>query len=116
MFKVSGLTSTKTGLAPARITAFAVDTNVNEGMITSSPGSRSQSIAANSRAEVHDGVINTLGIANRSSINLAQARVKKPSAAIFLLVIALVMYSSSFPVMKGLLKGILGGKLTSLVA
>src|SRR5258708_582904 len=108
MFRVSGRISTKTGFAPARTTALAVDTNVNEGMITSSPGLRSQSIAASSRAEVHDGVISTLGIAKRSSRSRAQPLVKKPSAAMFPLLIALAMYSISFPVTKGLLNGILG--------
>src|SRR5205823_13049967 len=35
---VSLFTSTKTGMAPRKTKAFAVDTKVNDGMITSSPG------------------------------------------------------------------------------
>ena len=37
-FSVSGSMSTKTGIPPRSATAFAHDTKVNEGMITSSPG------------------------------------------------------------------------------
>ena len=39
MFIVSGRRSTKTGTAPRSAIAFAHDTNVNEGKMTSSPGS-----------------------------------------------------------------------------
>jgi hypothetical protein len=66
-FKVSGRMSTNTGFAPKRTKAFAVETKVKDGRITSSPGPRLQSIAAISRAAVHDGVRSTLGIPNRSS-------------------------------------------------
>ena len=50
-----------------RTTALAVETNVNEGKITLSPGPRSQSMAAISRAAVAEGVMNTFRISNRSS-------------------------------------------------
>ena len=45
----------KTGLAPRRTNAFTVETKVNEGMITSSPGWISSSRAAISRAWVQEG-------------------------------------------------------------
>ena len=48
--------STKTGTAPRSAKALAVETKVNDGMITSSPGRRSSSSAAISRAWVHEGV------------------------------------------------------------
>ncbi len=49
--------STKTGIAPRSTNAVAVDENVNEGMITSSPGSDlGQQDAASSSAAVQDGV------------------------------------------------------------
>ena len=44
--RVSALTSTNTGTAPRRTNAFAVETKVNDGMITSSPGETSASCTA----------------------------------------------------------------------
>ena len=82
MFIVSGRMSTKTGLAPRRTKALAVETNVNEGTMTSSPGFRSQRMAAISRAAVQDGVISTRWMPNRSSNSSEHALVKWPSAAI----------------------------------
>lgn len=49
---VLGLISTKTNLAPLRAKAFAEETKVNEGRITSSLDFISIVNAANSRAEV----------------------------------------------------------------
>ena len=48
--------STKTGTAPRRTAAFAVETKVNEGMMTSSPGASSNSSAAISIAAVQECV------------------------------------------------------------
>ncbi len=59
MFIVPGSTSTKTGTAPRRTNAFAVETNVYDGMMTSSPGVRSSRIAASSSACVHELVRST---------------------------------------------------------
>ena len=53
-FSVSGRMSTNTGPAPRSTNALAVETKVNDGMITSSPGSRSSSSAAISSAAVHE--------------------------------------------------------------
>ena len=44
--------SANTGTAPRSTNAFAVETKVNDGMITSSPGARSSSSAAISSAAV----------------------------------------------------------------
>ena len=60
MFKVSFQTSKNTGIAPRKTNAFAVETKVKEGMITSSPSLISARIAAISKAAVHECVINTL--------------------------------------------------------
>ena len=56
MLSVSGRMSTKTGVAPRSTNALAVDTNVNDGMITSSPTPTSLRIAAISRAAVQECV------------------------------------------------------------
>jgi hypothetical protein len=48
--------STNTGTAPLRANAFAVETKVNEGGITSSPGCTPIVSAASSSACVPDGV------------------------------------------------------------
>jgi hypothetical protein len=50
MFRVSFRESTNTGLAPNIAKALAVETNVYEGTMTSSPGERLQSNADISRA------------------------------------------------------------------
>jgi hypothetical protein len=56
IFNVSGLMSTNTGTARRRTTAFAVETKVNDGIMTSSPGSNPERIAAISNAAVHECV------------------------------------------------------------
>ena len=57
---MSGRMSTKTVRAPRSANAFAVDTNVNDGTMTSSPGCMSSSSAAISSACVHDVVSSTV--------------------------------------------------------
>ena len=64
---MSGRMSTNTGLAPRSTNALAVETNVSDGMITSSPGPMSSSIAAISSAAVHDGVNRALAQPNSRS-------------------------------------------------
>ena len=58
---VSGRMSTNTGRAPRSTNALTVDTNVNAGQITSSPGWMSSSSAAISSACVHDVVRSAFG-------------------------------------------------------
>jgi hypothetical protein len=58
--------------------ALAVETNVNEGMITSSPGRRSASIAASSSAEVHDPVSSARAAPVRLSNHRAHRSVNAP--------------------------------------
>jgi hypothetical protein len=53
MFKVSGRMSMNTGVAPRKTNAFAVDTKVKEGIMTSSPAF-TVSMAAISSAAVHE--------------------------------------------------------------
>ena len=64
MFKVSSRTSTNTGVAPRKTKAFAEDTKVKDGMITSSPSLISARIAAISSDAVHELVSNALGHKN----------------------------------------------------
>ena len=51
-FQVSGSTSTNTGTHPASIIAIAQEIIVNDGRITSEPGSRSSAFIAICRAHV----------------------------------------------------------------
>ncbi len=57
---MSGRMSANTGRAPRSTKALAVETNVNDGTITSSPGRASSSSAAISRACVQDVVSSAL--------------------------------------------------------
>jgi hypothetical protein len=52
MFSVPGSTSAKTTVAPRCSTAWAVETNVIVGTMTSSPGSTPASVVARSSAAV----------------------------------------------------------------
>jgi len=51
-------------LAPRSTNSFAVDTKVNDGMMTSSPGCRSTRSAAISSAAVHECVKSAAGASN----------------------------------------------------
>ena len=75
--------STKTIVAPLCTNASAVETNVYEGIITSSPGLISANIAAISNACVQEVVNKTLLALNFSSIQILQLFVKRPSPQIF---------------------------------
>ncbi|VVT29630.1 conserved hypothetical protein [Hoeflea sp. EC-HK425] len=106
MFIVPGSTSAKMGVAPRSTTALAVDVNVKEGMMTSSPGPRSSSNIAISSAAVQECVRNALlQLKWRCSI-FSHSPVKCPSPLKSRRAIASEIVSSSDPVMSGLLKGI----------
>src|SRR5688500_6710015 len=79
MLRVSGLMSTNTATAPLNTNALAVDANVNDGMITSSPGWISQSSAVISRAAVPDGVRRTSGDPVLADSQSLQSFVNGPS-------------------------------------
>ena len=83
--------STNTGVAPRSATAFAVDTNVKDGMITSSPCFSSASIAASSSAELHDPVSNARAAPVWSSSQRPQRAVKGPFPDRWRLAIACLM-------------------------
>jgi hypothetical protein len=61
---------------------LAVETNVNDGIATSSPGPTPSSSAASSRAWVHEVVRSTGAPPWISSSSSRQRRVKPPSPAI----------------------------------
>ncbi len=105
-FSVSGRMSTKTGTPPRSTNAFAVDTNVNEGMITSSPGTMLARRAAISNAPVQECVSSALTQPTCASSQAWQRREKMPSPAICARAMASRMYSNSRPVTWGRLKGI----------
>ncbi len=79
MFRVSGRMSTKTGTPPRSTKALAVDTKVNEGMMTSSPGPTSQRMAAISSAAVQEWVSSALRQPRFCSSHSLHCRVKWPS-------------------------------------
>ena len=81
MFSVSGRTSTKTGVPPRTTTAVAVETNVNDGITTSSPGLTSRSITAISRAAVHECVSRTWSLPMRSLSHWLHRSVNGPLPA-----------------------------------
>src|SRR5712691_7929463 len=56
-FNVSGSTSAKTTRPPASMTAFAAETNVNDGQITSSPGASGSARIISSSAWVPEDVV-----------------------------------------------------------
>ena len=80
---MSGRMSTKTGTPPRSANAFAVDTNVNDGMITSSPGTMLPRRAAISSAPVQECVSSALTQPTCSSSQAWQRREKMPSPAIW---------------------------------
>ena len=75
---MSGRTSTNTGVAPRSTKALAVETKVNDGMITSSPGPTSVSSAAISSAAVHECVSSARGHPSRASIQAWHCLVNGP--------------------------------------
>ncbi len=70
--------STNTGVAPLRAKAFAVDTNVNDGMMISSPGAASIRIAAISSAPVQECVSSARGTSSVRSIQVWHLAVNGP--------------------------------------
>lgn len=99
MLSVSARMSTNTGTAPRSTNAFAVETKVKDGMITSSPGTRSSRIAAISSAAVHEWVSSARALPVCSSSHAWQRLVNGPSPDRWPLRCASAMYSSSRPVM-----------------
>ena len=83
IFIVSGRMSTKTSVAPANTNELAVDEKVNEGRITSSPGSKSHKKAAISNAVDPLVVRSAFFVPNLSSIHLSHFFVNGPSPQIF---------------------------------
>jgi hypothetical protein len=79
IFSVSGRTSTKTGIAPRSTNALAVDTKVNDGMMTSSPGPTSARIAAISSAAVQECVSRARRAPVKRASHSLQRRVNVPS-------------------------------------
>ena len=75
MFNVSSLMSTKTGVAPLRTTALAVETKVYEGIMTSSPSFKAKKIAAISSAAVQECVSNACGLLVILQISFSQRSV-----------------------------------------
>src|SRR5437899_5106888 len=106
MLSVSSRTSTNTGTPPRSTKALAVETNVNEGMMISSPGSIPARIAAISSAPVHECVSSALAQPMVRSSQAWQRLVNGPSPERCMFSCACRMYSSSRPVRKGLLNGI----------
>ena len=103
---MSGRTSQNTGRAPRSTNAFAVDTNVNDGTITSSPGWMSSSSAAISSACVQEVVSSAARRAEHRCSSSWHRVVKVWSPAICPMVIVSKMYSSSRPSRDERLKGI----------
>jgi hypothetical protein len=103
-FGVCGSLSANTTLAPRRMNALAVDTKVNDGMMTSSPGPTPARIAAISNASVQEDV-SSGDSPKRSAKKRWHFFVKMPLPEILPDSTASRMYSSSRPVMNGLLKG-----------
>ena len=79
---VSDFTSAKTIFAPRSTKALAVLTNVNDGIMTSSPGLISSKIAAISSAEVPEVVNRALGAPVMASSCSLQRLVNSPSPQI----------------------------------
>ena len=105
MFSVSGRMSTKTGVAPRSTTALAVDTNVKDGMMTSSPGPSSSSIAAISSAAVQEWVSKACGQPIACSSQAWHFLVNGPSPDRCWFWIASSMYWTSLPAGNGRLNG-----------
>src|SRR5258706_14170185 len=101
--RLSSRTSTNTGTPPRSTKALAVETKVNEGMMTSSPGPMPARIAAISRAPVPECVSSALRQPTVRSSHAWQRLVNGPSPERCMFSCACRMYSSSRPVRYGLL-------------
>src|SRR5258705_4432094 len=105
MLSVSGRMSAKPGRAPRSTKALTVETNVNDGTITSSPGLISSSSAAISSAWVQDVVSSALGVPIRRSRSAWHFFVNVWSPAICPISIACAMYCISRPINDERLNG-----------
>ncbi len=99
MFSVSGRMSTNTGTAPRSTNALAVETKVKDGMMTSSPGSRSKSKADISSAAVQECVSRAFLHPVLASSQAWHCLVNWPSPERWPLACAWLMSHSSRPVM-----------------
>ncbi len=102
---MSGRTSQKTGLAPRRTKALTVETKVNDGTMTSSPGPMSSSRAAISSACVQEVVSSAFGTPSVCSSSAWHFLVNVWSPAIWPMAIVWAMYSCSRPMRDERLKG-----------
>ena len=100
--------STKTGVAPRRAKALAVETKVKEGMITSSPGPTPDSIPAISSACVHDVVSMTVWAPVIDFSCSSQAWTNRPPPVSEPLCTTWVRLAISWPVGHGLENGMIG--------
>jgi hypothetical protein len=97
--------STKTGTPPRSTNAFAVDTNVKEGMTISSPGSTSSSSAASSSAAVAECTSRAEVQPSSRSSHEVQSPVNFPPAESWPREIASAMYACSRPTTWARLNG-----------
>ena len=105
--------SQKRSLAPWRAKAVAVDVKVNDGTITTSPGSMSSSMADISSASVHD-VVSSTSTASCQSRRMSCARaLNSPLLAAWPDAMAFSMLAISWPTSPGRLKG-MGSDMRSL--
>lgn len=79
-FSVSGSMSTNTGVAPRSAKAAAVETKVNEGTITSSPGPNPPRRAAASSAAVQEWVSRARSAPVVSASQRSQRALNEPPA------------------------------------
>ena len=79
---MSGRMSAKTGRAPRRTNAFAVETKVNDGMITSSPGAEVEEQGGHLEGVVQEVVSSTWRAPSSSSSRRRHFSVKTPSPEI----------------------------------
>ena len=107
MFMVSGLMSMNFRRARWPTKAVAVEEKVNDGRMTSSPGSRWQRAAASSSALVPLVVSRARLASKRCSIHSLHCLVKAPSPQILRLSIACWMFWNSVPTNGGLLNEII---------
>src|SRR4030095_2755215 len=105
-FSVSGRMSQNTGRAPRNTNAFTVDTKVNDGTTTSSPGTISSSSAATASACVHDVVNRTLAAPSSFSSSSWHFFVNRPSPEMCPISSASEIYRNSSPTSPARLKGI----------
>jgi len=106
MFSVSHRESMKTGRAPKRAKALAIDTNVKDGTLTSSPGFSERSSADISNACVQDEVSRSRPAVVVSPIDASTHWVNLPFPELCSLSMVSARRLRSSTVISGRLKGI----------